>query len=89
MMYHWKNGIRCHFIRLKIPIIQEHAGRPYKTMILEEGRKEGIRAFIMDHVEENIPKEHSLIKLQKHFGLTLEKAEQFYDMYAAAVCMRK
>ncbi len=57
--------------------------------ILEEGRKEGIRAFIMDHVEENIPKEHSLIKLQKHFGLTLEKAEQFYDMYAAAVCMRK
>ncbi len=55
----------------------------------EEGRKEGMQAFIMDKLEENAPKEHCIIKLQKHFGITQEKAEQFYDKYAAAVCILK
>lgn len=49
----------------------------------KEGREEGIHVLIKDHLEENIPKERSIIKLQKHFGLTLEKAEQFYEKYAS------
>ncbi len=51
----------------------------------KEGREESIRAFIMDDLEEDIPKEHSIIKLQKYFKMTKENAEQLYEKYAMDV----
>ncbi|MDE7313004.1 MAG: hypothetical protein K2N87_15505 [Eubacterium sp.] len=51
--------------------------------ILKEGREEGIQALILDHIEENIPRERSILKLQKYFEMTKEKAEQYYEEFAA------
>lgn len=54
--------------------------------ILEEGfRKgieEGIRALILDNLDEKIPKEKSLDKLQRHFQLTKEEAAEYYEKFA-------
>ncbi len=48
----------------------------------EEGREEGIQALILDNLEEEIPKPRILVKLQKRFKLTEEKAGQYYEKYA-------
>ena len=48
----------------------------------EEGREEGIQALILDNLEEKIPMEKILAKLQKRFHLTKEKAEAYYQKYA-------
>lgn len=54
--------------------------------ILEEGREEGmqqgIQALLLDHLEEQVPKEKSIAKLQRFFGLTKEEAEGYYDRFA-------
>ena len=50
--------------------------------IYEDGLKEGIAAFVLDYVEENIPKEKCIQKLQKRFSLTKEKAEEYYERFA-------
>ena len=50
--------------------------------IFMEGREEGIRALILDNLEERTPKERILVKLQKHFDLSEEKAETYYKKYA-------
>ncbi len=39
----------------------------------------------MDDLEADIPKEHSIIKLQKYFKMTKENAEQLYEKYAMDV----
>lgn len=48
----------------------------------EEGQEKGIRALILDNLEERTPKERILVKLQKHFDLSEEKAETYYKKYA-------
>lgn len=48
----------------------------------EEGKEEGIQALILDNLEEKIPMERILQKLQKHFHLTEEKAEAYYREFA-------
>ena len=45
---------------------------------LEQGIERGIRAFILDHLGEQIPKERSIMKLQKCFELTETQAEYYY-----------
>lgn len=54
---------------------------------LEQGRSEGleqgIQAFILDNLEESIPKERILSKLTKRFSLTSEQAEAYYLKYSA------
>ncbi len=50
--------------------------------IFEEGLEVGIQVLIEDNLEEQIPKERSLEKLQKRFQLTKEKAEEYYDRFA-------
>lgn len=62
--------------------------------ILEEGREEGmqqgieqgigqgIQALVLDHLEERVPREKSIAKLQRFFGLTKEAAEGYYDRFA-------
>lgn len=48
----------------------------------EEGKEEGIQALILDNLEEKIPMERILQKLQKRFHLTEEKAEAYYREFA-------
>ena len=48
---------------------------------IEEGIEKGIEALLLDHVEEQIPKEKSIQKLQKRFALTREKAEKYYERF--------
>ncbi len=47
-----------------------------------EGKIVGIQALIQDNVEEQVPRERILLKLQKHFGLEEEKAEEYYERFA-------
>lgn len=47
-----------------------------------EGREEGIQALILDNLEEKIPTEKILGKLQKRFDLTEDKAEEYYKKFA-------
>lgn len=46
---------------------------------IEKGISQGIIALVQDYLEENISKEKTLQKLQKHFNLTREKAEEYYE----------
>lgn len=49
--------------------------------IYEEGIEQGIKALVLDHIEENISKEKTILKIQKHFSLTREKAEEYYERF--------
>lgn len=49
---------------------------------LEEGLEKGIRAMILENLEENVPEERILTKLQKHFALTVTRAEEYYRRFA-------
>ena len=48
-----------------------------KSQGREEGREEGIKALIIDNMEEGKSKEEILNKLIKRFNLTQEKAEEY------------
>lgn len=37
--------------------------------------------MILDHLEEKVPREKSIAKLQKHFGLDEEEARRYYEKY--------
>ena len=50
--------------------------------IMEGVREESIQTMIQDNLEEQIPRERIIIKLQKRFDLTKEKAEEYYKKYA-------
>ena len=52
--------------------------------VTEKVREEGIQAVILDNLEEQIPKERILMKLQKHFNLTEEKSKKYYEKFASA-----
>ena len=45
-------------------------------------RIESIRIFITDNIEESVPKEKTIIKLQKHYQLTEKEADQYYETYS-------
>ena len=53
--------------------------------VLEEGIEQGIRAMVLDNLEEQIPKDRIMDKLQKHFKLDRERAEQYFERYAESV----
>ena len=46
-----------------------------------EGVEEGIKAFILDYIEENVSKERIIEKLQRRFDLTEEQALEKYEKY--------
>lgn len=46
---------------------------------LEDGRQEGILAFIQDKQEDGIDPEITLAKLQRAFSLTREEAQNYLD----------
>ena len=49
---------------------------------IEIGRAEGIAAFIQAFLEEQMPREKTIAKLQRLFGLSREEAEASYDKYS-------
>lgn len=48
----------------------------------EEGTETGIRALVMDNMEEHTPAERIIEKLQRHFNLSREKAQMYYEKFA-------
>ncbi len=48
---------------------------------VKEGREEGIKALILDNLEEGIPQERILLKLQKRFGLDEERAKAYFEEF--------
>ena len=46
------------------------------------GEERGIQILIADHIEEGVPKEKTVAKLQKHYHLNKTKAEQYYEKYS-------
>ena len=49
---------------------------------IKKGIEEGIQIFILDNLEEKVPEERILEKLQRHYHLTREKAKEYYDRFA-------
>lgn len=47
-----------------------------------QGKIAGIQILIADHIEEGVPKEKTITKLQKHYHLTKKEAEQYYEKYS-------
>ena len=47
----------------------------------EEGREEGIKAFILDKVEDGVAESIIIQKLRKHFTLDEKTARQYYKSY--------
>ena len=43
----------------------------------------GVKALILDNLENEIPKERILVKLQKYFNLTEEKAKWYYERFVS------
>lgn len=48
----------------------------------EKTREEGIQILVLDNLEEQIPEERILVKLQRYYNLTEEKAKEYYDRFA-------
>ena len=44
--------------------------------------EEGMQIFVLDNLEEKVPEERILAKLQKRYNLTEEKAKEYYDRFA-------
>lgn len=49
-----------------------------RTQGIAEGRTQGIEAFILDNLEENIPRGRIIDKLIRRFSLSREDAERCY-----------
>ena len=62
--------------------LTEKIKRELTAKIMEGVREEGIQTMIQDYLEEQIPKERIIIKLQKRFDFTKEKAEEYYKKHA-------
>ena len=49
---------------------------------LKEGREDGIRGFIEDKVEDNVPADRIRQKLISHFQLTVEDADMYIRRFS-------
>lgn len=56
------------------------AGKKYG---MEQEKERGIRIFILDNLEERIPRERIILKLQRHYHLDESSAEKYYRRYSA------
>ena len=50
---------------------------------IKQGIEQGIEVFILDNLEENIAQERIIEKLQKHFSLSRDTAETYFDKYSS------
>lgn len=63
--------------------MQEWEERIYELREAEtRGEERGIKALILDSLEEGVPKERIIAKLQKHFSLKPSEAEAYFDNFA-------
>lgn len=53
-----------------------------EVLARQEERDEGIRILIIDNLEENTPKDRIIEKLIRHFSLTEDKANEYYQKYS-------
>ncbi len=51
----------------------------------EEGREEGIRAFILDKLEDKVSTDIISERLQRRFGLTEEQALKEIELYSRSI----
>ena len=56
-----------------------------RDLIEERGIERGISAMIIENLEESTSKERIIEKLQKHFSLSYDKAETYFDKYTSSV----
>ena len=71
--------------KVKLMLLTEFDEEAFAETMREEGREEGIQILILDNLEEQIPEERILAKLQKHYNLTKEKAKEYYDRFSQEV----
>ena len=50
-------------------------------ILVEHGKEIGIEAFILDNLEENIPRDRIIEKLIRRFSLTRESAESYFQKF--------
>ena len=50
--------------------------------VWEEASEKGIQILVLDNLEEQVPEERILAKLQRRYNLTEEKAKEYYDRFA-------
>ncbi len=51
------------------------------NILIYQGREEGIKAFILDKVEDGVEENIIIKKLRKHFTLDEKTARQYYRVY--------
>ena len=67
---------------IKYAGMREELTKELTEKIMEGVREESIQTMILDYLEEQISRERIIIKLQKRFDFTKEKAEEYYKKYA-------
>ena len=50
-----------------------------------EGKEIGIKAFVIDYLEEGVSKERIIEKLQRRFSLETEVAEMYFEKFSAEI----
>lgn len=48
----------------------------------EKATEKGIQILVLDNLEEQVPEERILAKLQRRYNLTEEEAKEYYDRFA-------
>lgn len=80
------NGVMCEITEKWLQEGREEGRKEGREEGKKEGREEGIEvgmaAFILDNLEENIPKQRILEKLQRRFKLKEEAAREYFNKYA-------
>ncbi|MCM1045994.1 MAG: hypothetical protein NC417_10835, partial [Candidatus Gastranaerophilales bacterium] len=49
---------------------------------LEQGIAQGIQAMVLDNLEERVPRDRIMDKLQRHFQLDRKRAEEYFERFA-------
>ena len=57
-------------------------GQRIAEEVWEDASEKGIQILVLDNLEEQIPEERILAKLQRRYNLTEEKAKEYYDRFA-------
>ncbi len=65
--------------------VTEQVTKEVTKDITDQITKEGIRILILSSMEDDIPEERTLVKLQRHYHITKEKAEQYYREFTAEI----
>ena len=69
--------------QIKYEGMREELTEELTKEITEELTGRGVKALILDNLENEIPKERILVKLQKYFNLTEEKAKWYYERFVS------